>query len=175
MVDCECVCGGSTTTQVLKLISGWSRSCGCFQKNRMTELKTTHGERHSPLYPIWVQMNQRCKNPRNRGFKNYGGRGISVCERWRKSFSDFVSDMGPRPEGLTIERKNNDGNYEPLNCKWATHKEQSNNQRKRMTKKQKKWEETAKICEQLSRGNSIEANQIRATNRRVEKRKGKTR
>jgi hypothetical protein len=80
-------------------------------------------------YHTWQAMKDRCLNPNNSGFQGYGGRGIIVCERWRQSFENFLSDMGSCPVGLTLERKNNNGNYEPGNCKWATRKEQSSNTR----------------------------------------------
>lgn len=80
------------------------------------------------LYWVWADMAQRCRNPRHRGYANYGGRGIRVCDRWRL-FSNFAADMGPRPAGLMLDRINNDGNYEPSNCRWATRKEQNSNRR----------------------------------------------
>jgi hypothetical protein len=83
-----------------------------------------------PEYYAWNAMKQRCSNPRNASFKNYGGRGISVCARWAESFEAFIADMGPRPKGLTIDRLNNDGNYEPSNCRWATREQQIANSRK---------------------------------------------
>lgn len=80
------------------------------------------------LYWIWSSMLGRCRNPRDPGFKNYGGRGISVCARWLK-FKNFADDMGPRPDGMTLDRINNDGNYEPGNCRWTTRQKQNSNRR----------------------------------------------
>lgn len=88
-----------------------------------------HGLSRSSEYAIWAQMKHRCYNPNNPAYKRYGGRGIQVCERWRDSFIAFYKDMGLRPEGLTLERRDNDGNYESSNCKWVTMKEQRRNSR----------------------------------------------
>ena len=91
----------------------------------------THGKTHSPEYYVWSAMVQRCTNPNNPQYKWYGARGIKVCEPWLK-FDNFYADMGDRPEGLEIDRIDNDGNYAPSNCKWSTRKEQMNNMRRNL-------------------------------------------
>lgn len=90
---------------------------------------TKHGMRHDPVYAVWHSMNQRCTNSRHRQYKDYGGRGIKVCDRWRWSFADFYADMGPRPSGSSLDRIDNNGHYEPGNCRWATPRQQSANMR----------------------------------------------
>lgn len=97
--------------------------------------RSTHGQaaggRLTPIYRTWCAMRARCLSKTNAGYKYYGGRGITICERWLTSFENFRADMGPRPAGTSIDRINNDGNYEPSNCRWATQKQQANNQRRR--------------------------------------------
>jgi hypothetical protein len=98
-------------------------------------MKPIHGAarrgKHTPEYRAWIDMNRRCYYPKCKDFKHYGGRQppIVVCDRWRHSFENFLADVGPRPDGLALERKKNDGNYEPGNCEWATQKQQQNNKR----------------------------------------------
>lgn len=103
----------------------------CFHEGK-PHVMTTHGMSRTPTYITWGFMIQRCNNQRHKDYHSYGGRGISVCERW-KTFENFYADMGLRPNGLTLDRINNDGNYEPGNCRWATPMQQQNNMRRNHT------------------------------------------
>ena len=122
---CDCECGNPTVVAAGNLTSGAVRSCGCLakeaQKTNGKVNNTTHGKSGTSEYNIWHGMKQRCLNPKNKGFPNYGGRGITVCDRWINSFENFYEDMGPRPSlEHSIDRKENNGNYEPGNCHWTT-------------------------------------------------------
>lgn len=125
--ECRCDCGGSAVTTSTSLRNGHTASCGCLRKIAYTR---THGRsQEGGAYRSWKEMRQRCNNPRSDKFKWYAARGIKVCERW-DSFVLFLSDMGERPSNKSLDRIDNDGNYEPGNCRWATQKEQVNNTRR---------------------------------------------
>ena len=125
MWRCQCDCGKEITTAAMYLNGGSTNSCGCI----VGKHKRTHGATGTPEFMAWTAMKQRCENPKLKGFKDYGGRGIKVCERWQ-TFENFLADMGERPSpGHSVDRINNDGNYEPGNCRWATRVTQSNNRR----------------------------------------------
>ena len=123
---CACDCGGSIVAYVGKLRDGGVVSCGC--SRRKHGLTRSRAQWH-PLYLTWALMRNRCSNPKNTNYKNYGGRGIKVCTRW-DDFTLFLADVGEKPPGKTIDRIDNDGDYEPGNVKWSTRSEQQRNKRR---------------------------------------------
>lgn len=130
MWNCVCSCGQKTTVVRRSLITGNTKSCGCGLVAARKAASVTHGLYKMAEYKVWISMKQRCTNPKVKNFNNYGGRGIAVCDRWINSFEAFLADVGPRPSSKHwIERVNNDGNYEPANCTWATAAEQLKNRR----------------------------------------------
>ena len=144
---CQCSC----EKQIQRYVRGWnlingdSKSCGCLTSETVKKRRTIHGETGTRLYNLWVSMKERCNNPNNSRYHRYGGRGITVCKEWRDSFLNFKKwayENGYQ-ENLSIDRKDNDGNYEPSNCKWATNKEQCNNRSTNIVIKYKGVEKTA--------------------------------
>jgi len=134
---CRCECGNEKIIIGAHLRSGKIQSCGCLNNEvrgkRFVEYSTTHGLSKHMLYQTHQHMKHRCSNPNHKKWNLYGGRGIKVCDRWLgdDGFKNFLEDMGERPEGTSLDRINNDGNYEPTNCRWATDSEQNKNRRKR--------------------------------------------
>jgi len=127
---CRCDCGGKTITEASNLRRGLTRSCGCLQRELQAAARTTHGLSTRPEYFIWQSAKARCYNVNSHAYWTYGGRGITMCDRWRTSFEHFYADMGPRPSRRhSVERRDNAQGYSPENCYWATAIQQYNNRR----------------------------------------------
>lgn len=165
---CVCECGNEKETTAYKLLTKSRRSCGCLHNRAVNTKVIAHGMRNSASYGIWKSIIQRCTNPKNLNYPNYGMRGINICKEWRESFEQFYLDMGDRPDGKSIERIDNTLGYSKENCRWATLKEQGRNKRnnklityKGETKTLVEWNELmgfkkTVIRDRLRRGWSLE-------------------
>lgn len=128
---CQCTCGRDHVVRKDRLIHGLTTSCGCYRKEATRQRRTIHGGSQTSEYKSYTAMIHRCYNPKVNSYANYGGRGITVCERWLESFENFLADMGPKPRPeYSLDRLNPFLNYCKENCKWATPTEQNNNKRK---------------------------------------------
>lgn len=126
---CICSCGNEHITTAGSLRKGATKSCGCLGPEQLRKMSVTHGMSKEPIYKVWQGMIKRCGNKNSTRYKYYGKRGIRVCRRWVNSFENFYADMGDPPANKSIDRINNDGNYKPGNCRWATRTEQTRNMR----------------------------------------------
>ena len=130
---CRCDCGGENVVWAPSLRQGKSRSCGCLQSEISAAVHRTHGMCGTTEYNVWTRIIQRCTNPKDTGWKRYGERGISVCDRWRASFADYWADIlaeiGPRPPGMELGRKDYDKGFEPGNVRWVARRERMFNAR----------------------------------------------
>jgi hypothetical protein len=125
---CVCDCGVTKSVYACSLKAKTTVSCGCFQREWVSAKFKKHGKSKTPIYRLWHNVMQRCYNPKNPDYENYGARGVKVSEDWQ-NFENFYSDMGEKPEGLSLEREDNEKNYSKENCKWGSTKEQALNKR----------------------------------------------
>lgn len=128
---CKCSCGGHKTVRIDHLRSSKIVSCGCYRLDKVRDAHRTHGHAYppSPEYKAWLHAKARCENPKDKKYKHYGARGIKMCEEWRNDFAAFYAHIGVRPPGMTLDRIEVNGHYEPGNVRWADHFTQARNRR----------------------------------------------
>lgn len=162
---CQCECGNKVIVTITRLRTGHTKTCGCGKAQRIGELNKTHCASKTLEFGTWARMIYRCKNSKDLKFADYGGRGISVCDRWmgKGGFKNFLEDMGKKPaKGYSIERINVNGNYEPSNCKWVTMEDQQRNKRNTIRVKVKgKLMRLVEACNLLG----VEVDKVRSAKR----------
>lgn len=148
---CVCDCGETREVDSLKLRTGHTKSCGCRKNDGMANYRHGHSKAKTRTYRTWKEMRQRCMNPNSDKWQWYGGRGIKICDSWMASFAEFLTDMGDRPDGMTLDRIDPDGDYCKANCRWATGKQQAETNRGLFKPGLTPWNKTADVLRSVEK------------------------